>query len=95
MITFLAIVILSLAVFRVTRLLIEDTILEPLREKTIFKMHPTDSKIRELFTCPWCVGFWLSMMAVGMFYLWPAVILWLALPFAISAVVGLIASHWG
>lgn len=95
MITFLAIVILSLAVFRVTRLLIEDTILEPLREKTIFKMHPTDSKIRELFTCPWCVGFWLSVMSVGMFYLWPAVILWLALPFAISAVVGLIASHWG
>jgi hypothetical protein len=94
-ITFLAITILSLAVFRVVRLIIEDTLLEPLREKTIFKLHPTDSKIRELFTCPWCIGFWLSCAAVGLFYLWPAIILWLALPFAISAVVGLIASHWG
>jgi hypothetical protein len=93
--TFFAVVILSLAVFRVVRLLIEDTLLEPLREATIFKLHPTESKIRELFTCPWCIGFWLSLVAVVLFYFWPVVVLWLALPFAISAVVGLIASHWG
>lgn len=94
-ITFLAFTVLSLAVFRVTRLIIEDTILEPLREKTVFKLHPTDSKIRELFACPWCVGFWLSVLAVLMFWAWPVVTLWLAFPFAISTVVGLIASHWG
>lgn len=95
MISAVAAIILTLAVFRVTRLIIEDTILEPLREKTVFKLHPTDSKIRELFACPWCIGFWLAVIAVLMFWAWPVVTLWLALPFAISAAVGLIASHWG
>lgn len=92
MITFLYFAILSLAVFRVTRLLIEDAILEPLRERTTFKLDP-QSKLRELLECPWCLGFWLSIVAVVLFHFWPVVVIWLALPFAISTVVGFLAEH--
>ena len=90
MITFLQLLILSLATFRVTRLLIEDFILEPLRDRTIHKLDPRN-KFRELFECPWCLGFWLSIGAVVLFLLFPVVTIWLALPFAISTAVGLIA----
>lgn len=92
MIHALQFVILALAVFRVTRLLIEDSILEPLRERTTFQLDPRN-KFRELLECPWCLGMWISFAAAGLVLLWPAVITWLALPFALSAVVGLIAEH--
>ena len=46
----------------------------------------------ELVTCPWCAGFWVSVAVVAAeLYLvwWPPV----ALAFALSAAVGLIARH--
>lgn len=92
MIHTLQFVILALAVFRVTRLLIEDSILEPIRELTTFRLSP-QNKFRELIECPWCLGMWLSFATAGLVLLRPVIITWLALPFALSAVVGLIAEH--
>jgi len=84
--------IISLAVFRLTRLIIEDTILEPLRERTVFRLAP-DSELRSLFDCAWCLSFWLSVLAVISFLLFPQGTTWVALPFAFSSVTGLIASN--
>jgi hypothetical protein len=88
----LALLILTLATYRVTRLVVKDAITEPLRRRTTERLNP-DSKLRELLECPWCVGFWLSCAAVGLFALAPVTVTWLALPLAISAVVGVLASH--
>lgn len=92
MITGLQLVILILATFRVVRLVIEDVVIEPIRERTVYKLHP-DNKVRELFECAWCLGFWLSILVVIAYALWPVGTTWAALPFAISAGVGLIAAN--
>jgi len=84
--------ILTLAVFRIARLLIEDTILEPVRERTVYKLDPKNL-VRELFECAWCVGFWLAVFATIAWAMWPDQTGWVALPLAISAGVGLIASN--
>jgi uncharacterized protein DUF1360 len=91
---FFVLVVVSLAVFRWVKLAIDDDITEPLRERTVFKLSPK-SKLRELFECPWCLGLWLAGGAVVLFWLFPVVFLWVCLPFAISAVVGLTAEHLG
>lgn len=90
--TALQLLILILGVFRITRLIIEDTILEPVRERTVFRLDPR-SKVRELLDCPWCLGFWLSMLAVISWAADPTVTGWVLLPFAISAGVGIIAER--
>ena len=92
MITFLALVVISLAVFRWVRLAIEDDIFEPLRERTTYKLDPRN-RLRELLECPWCLGMWLSGFATILWLLFPVVFLWVCFPFAVSAIVGLIAVH--
>lgn len=93
----LAVVVLALAVHRVTRLLVADKITEPLR----LKLGVTrDGKYRPwlgyLVTCPWCVGLWLSIAAVlaAAFLPWPWVA-WPALTAASSSVTGLLAAREG
>ena len=90
MIEFVILLILVLAAFRITRLVIEDDITEPLRERTTYKLDPRN-KFRELLECPWCVGFWISLAVVLAYWQWPDPTTWVMLPFAISAGVGLIA----
>lgn len=93
MIDLLQFVILSLAVFRVVRLVIEDVILEPLRERTVYKLDPETSKLRDLLECPWCLSFWIGLAVVIAFVFVPDETVWACLPFALSAVVGLIANN--
>lgn len=82
---------LVLAAFRVTRLIVKDDITEPLRKRTTYRLT---GRWGELFSCPWCVSFWLCLVLVLAYWAWPEPILWLSLPFAASAGVGLIASNW-
>lgn len=60
------IVIDIIAVYRLTKLAIDDEILYEVREKVWEKYPPESSKIGYLFTCPWCMSFW---MGVGIFAL--------------------------
>ena len=79
----LAFVIVSLAAARLTRLVTEDTILEPLREwATIHEL------VYELVTCPWCIGFWISLGTVAVWWLAGDTAVWLLAPFAVSYVAG-------
>ncbi len=94
-------ILLSLAAFRTWRLVSEDTILErPRRYVTGLpqKWKEGDSlpdAYREYISifieCPWCAGFWISLLWWGAFQLWEHATVVVAVPLAISALVALIA----
>ena len=44
--------------------------------------------MNRLVECPWCAGFWISLVWWGAFELWPHGTPIAAAPFAISAIVG-------
>ena len=96
--------ILALAVFRVYRLIAEDTILErprrwALRLDANWKKEGdyTGERYRSewalFITCPWCLGFWLSLLAWAAYLISPKWAVGLAVPLAISAVVALVAKN--
>jgi hypothetical protein len=84
--------IMALAVFRVYRLIAEDDILDRPRDWLLDKLEEERlEKLDKLITCPWCLGWWLS---VALWLFWLAAPAWavgLSLPWALSAAVGLIA----
>jgi len=48
----------TLATYRLTRLLTEDELTEPIRT-WVWKNHsPEDTKLGYFVTCPWCVSIW-------------------------------------
>ena len=82
--------LLALAGFRIWRLLGEDTILA--RPRAVFKRR-TGDYWDAFILCPWCAGFWISVLWwlgwVGSHH-WALVA---AVPFALSAAVGIIAAN--
>lgn len=84
--------ILGLAVYRVAHLIVEDLVLEPIRERTVFKLAH-DNMVRELFECMWCVSLWLGGSATIAWWLDPTITTWVAIPFALSAFAGFLASR--
>lgn len=81
--TSLAFVIVALAAARLTRLVTEDTITEPLRVWASSRPF-----VYELVTCPWCIGFWISLATVGVWWTVGDRAVWLLAPFAVSHIVG-------
>lgn len=92
--------LLSLAAFRVFRLISEDTILDRPRAWLLGysgwkegEKLPDSYRVKwgEWITCPWCLGFHLSVI-LWLLWLWqPTWMVGLCTPFALSAMVGLIA----
>ena len=82
-------VILALASYRITRLVIEDEIADRPRNWLFKKIKP-GSFFDTLLTCYWCLGFWVSVLVVGLYWAFPDVTPWILAPFALSALVGLI-----
>lgn len=82
----------ALATYRLTKLVIEDKILEPIRDR-LFDRYPPSTQIGYLLTCPWCVSMWAGIAVVASRRvsprLWPAA----ARALAFSAVTGLVAEH--
>jgi len=59
----IALIVLTLAAHRVTRLGLLDTVpFGPLRERLI-RRHP-GGRVAELLSCPWCLGWWASLGVV-------------------------------
>ena len=97
--------ILALAVWRVFHLIAEDTILDYPRRKLLRLADEweqegddpgDDYKVKWgiFITCPFCLGFHLSWIAMAIYCLlfgWVGVFSFLCLSFALSAVVALIA----
>lgn len=90
-IDFISFLVLSLATFRTARLLTTDVILEELRQK-VWSKYPPQTKFGYLFTCNWCMSIWTASIITICYTIVPVATFVVALPFAFSAVAGLISS---
>lgn len=85
-------VVSALAVYRLARLVVYDTITEQPRKWISERSDWADS----LVNCVWCVGFWISLTVTFALWFTSAVTLpavgWVLLPFALSAIAGIIDS---
>lgn len=87
-------VVLALATFRITRLIGWDDLTAPFRGWVVGWSENGDHERQwafALLSCPWCVGWWVSLLAALGWYASPHWAILVALPFALSAVVGLCA----
>lgn len=73
-------VLLILASFRLTHLIVYDSITEPLR-RSLTK----DPFFSELITCYWCCGIWVSALLALCTYQWPVLGRPLLLVLAVAA----------
>lgn len=87
-------IIYSLAAFRITRLITRDSLPPMARLRDHVLNRWGNSPWSELIVCPWCMGFWVSLGAVAVAST-PAhhVGQWVAVPLAMSAIIGMIASR--
>lgn len=76
---------LGLAAYRATQLVVHDTIGDPVRQRIeMWHARKFDSRVRgfvrDLISCPYCAGWWLSMLTVGAYLTaasqWRAAPLW-------------------
>ncbi len=86
--------LLALASFRVWRLLGQDVLLDPLRDRIVRDGTEYRQELDEFLRCPWCLGAWVGSAWWLAWIVWPHATLVLAGWWAILAVVGLVA-HFG
>lgn len=91
-ISLLELVILSLAVYRVTRLIVQDSILEPVRDRIFRRFNPQRSSLGYLLTCTWCMSLWVALPTVLFYAYNPSITLLVGCIFALSAVASLITA---
>ena len=83
--------LLSLALFRVIKLVGDDTILDRPRDWLSDRLG---YKFDELVTCPWCIGFWLGARLWTLWIVWPTETLAASSFLAFLAAAALIFSVW-
>lgn len=89
-------VLIALAAFRTWKLVGDDTILDRPRNALIRLASKRGRRndralyVHEMLSCPWCAGFWISLGWWGAWLLWPHGTAVAAVPFAVSAAVGLL-----
>lgn len=77
------------AVYRLTKLVIEDEILADIREKVWEKFPPESTKIGYLTTCPWCVSIWMAGLVFALRKLNPELATYISSTLAASAATGI------
>lgn len=87
----LGLIVDALAVYRLTKLVIDDQITEPLREK-VWKRYPPSTNIGYLVTCPWCVSIYVGGAVVAARLVAPRQWDRVAQGLAFSSITGLISS---
>jgi len=94
-----AFVLLSLAAYRVWRLCAVDDITAPVRDRLTGRVYASEQPGRyrlgldKFVGCPWCAGFWVAVAVWAVWSWQPHWTLAAAAPFAVSAMVGLIAKN--
>jgi hypothetical protein len=83
----------GLAVYRISKLLVDDFIFEKIRDKIFKKFPPESTKTGYFFTCYWCTSLWVATLVTIGFILVPSVMLIVCLPFAFSAIAGLLSER--
>lgn len=86
------IVLLGLAAYRTSLLIVEDEIFRPLREWIWKKFPPNKSLFGYLFTCMKCVSVWAALGWLIFFLIFPLETTVVAVVAAISAIVVIIDS---
>lgn len=87
----LDLVILALGVYRLTRLVTTDTLLEGARER-VWRRWPPSTKRGYVITCDWCTSMWISAPVVLMYSIYPTATVYVCATFALSAAAGIIAA---
>lgn len=54
------------ATYRLTKLMLDDTIMDDVRNKIWDRYPPESTKIGYLFTCPWCMSIWAGIVVFGL-----------------------------
>jgi hypothetical protein len=85
------VVILGLAVYRLTRLVVEDEILDKVRT-AIWRKYGALTGVGYLITCYWCTSFWVSSLVVTSYIIVPVPVIAISLVLALSAFTGLITA---
>lgn len=84
----------ALAVHRLTKLVIDDELTAPLREKVFTRFGgPDESKVSYAVTCPWCSSMWVAFGVVAVRALVPKAWRPLAYALAYSSLTGWIEEH--
>ena len=86
-------VIDALAVYRLTRLITQDELMEPVREFIWHNHPPEDTKIGYFITCPWCTSVWIGGAVVVARAVAPRQWDLVARALALSSVAGMISSR--
>lgn len=86
-------IILTLAIFRLTRLVTTDTILEKFREFIWKKSPPEKNGIGYLITCNWCSSIWVSSLVFSMYKIATEPMIFVCSILALSGFAGIIASR--
>lgn len=85
-------IVLSLATYRICRLIIQDTITESLRDR-LWRRFPPTTYLGYLITCYWCMGIWASSLVFGMYTIVPSPTFAVSLALALSSAVGIVAAR--
>jgi hypothetical protein len=80
--------LLALAAFRIWKLVGDDAILDPLRDKVLARLDREGETWSYFVTCPWCAGFWVTALWWLSWLAWDYGTLVAATLFALSAAVG-------
>lgn len=92
--------LVSLAALRTWRLLGADVLLDRPRDwltrRDRFESNPGTYRrgLDEWLHCPWCLGFWVTLLWWAAWFVWPAAVGFAAIPFAASAVVALVVQTY-
>lgn len=84
-----------IAVYRITKLIIDDEILADFRDLVWDKFPPESTKIGYLITCPWCTSIWAGIAVFALRKLDPNFTDYLSSVLAASAVTGVVYTHVG
>lgn len=84
-------VILALAVFRLSRLITTDQIFEPLRNR-IWRWKDPSTQIGYLLTCNWCMSIWFASLTFICYTIVPTATLLFCTILALSAIAGIISN---
>lgn len=95
-------VIMTLAVARLTRIIVDDSISIPFRNWIEYKEAGKDGHVpiislTTLVNCSWCAGFWMAVLVAGSTALWGNGdwLWWIWLGLAASYLVGMIEDKLG
>ncbi len=78
-----------LATLRLTRLIIEDYLVDDIRQ-WILNKFPNNTKVRYFFTCPWCVSIWVATGLLVIKRVYPEIYKELVTMLALSAATGIV-----